>query len=198
MSVSAADVKALREKTGLGIMDCKRALSEVDGDVEKAVEYLRKKGAMKAAKRSGRETSEGTIGYYIHSNCKIGVLVELRCETDFAAKNDEFVELARNLAMHVAGSPVSPLAVSREGICQDLVAKERDIYEAEVANKPEQIRAKIVDGKLNKFYSDVVLMEQDYIKDDKKKVKDVLQDAMAKIGENITIARFARFRLGEA
>lgn len=198
MSVSAADVKALRQKTGLGIMDCKRALSEVDGDVEKAVEYLRKKGAMKAAKRSGRETSEGTIGHYIHSNCKIGVLVELRCETDFAAKNDEFVELARNLAMHVAGSPVAPLSVDREGVCADLVAKERDIYEAEVADKPEQIRAKIVEGKLNKFYSDVVLMEQDYIKDDKKKIKDVLQDAIAKIGENITIARFARFRLGEA
>ncbi len=198
MSISAASVKALRQKTGLGIMDCKNALTEVGGDIEKAVEYLRKKGAMKAAKRSGRETSEGTIAHYVHGNGKIGVLVELRCETDFAAKNEEFQQLARNLAMHIAGSPNPPLGVTREDVPAELVAKERAIYEHEVANKPEQIREKIVEGKLNKYYSETALLEQDYVLEDKRKVSDVIQDAIAKIGENISIGRFARLRLGES
>lgn len=198
MSVSASDVKALREITGLGIMDCKAALAEVGGDLDKAVEYLRKKGAMKAAKRSGRETSEGRIGYYIHSDSKVAAMVELRCETDFVARNEEFAELARSIAMHVVGSPTSPVAVQREDVPAELVKKEREIFEAEVGDKkPKEIRDKIVDGKMNKFYADVALLEQPFIKDDSKTVQAVIQEAIAKLGENITIGRFVRLKVGE-
>lgn len=197
MEVTADVVKNLRERTGLGIMDCKNALREVGGDLEKAVEFLRKKGAMKAEKRSGRETSEGRIGTYIHNDGKLAVLVELKCETDFVAKNDEFNELARNIAMHIAGS--SPICIRREDVPQATVDKEREIFAAEVdAKKPAEVRNKIVEGKLNKFYADNCLLEQPYVKDDSKTVGDLVKEAISKMGENVTVARFFRMRVGES
>jgi len=196
MEISAKMVKDLREKTGLGMMDCKKALVESQGDLDKAVEYLRKKGALKAATREGRATSEGRIGSYIHMNGKIGVLVELNCESDFVAKTDQFAELVKDLCMHVAAS--SPSWISPDEVPEDVVAKEKEIYmsQAKQAGKPDTMLEKIADGKLKKFYSEVCLLEQSFVKDTDKSVAELIKEKIAQLGENITIGRFCRFQLG--
>jgi elongation factor Ts len=196
MEISAKMVKDLREKTGLGMMDCKKALVETDGDLDKAVEYLRKKGALKAATREGRATSEGRIGSYIHMNGKIGVLVELNCESDFVAKTDQFAELVKDLCMHVAAS--SPSWISPDDIPEEVVAKEKEIYmsQAKQAGKPDKMLEKIADGKLKKFYSEVCLLEQSFVKDTDKSIAELIKEKIAQLGENITIGRFCRFQLG--
>jgi elongation factor Ts len=194
--ISAAMVKELREKSGAGIMDCKEALTECDGDMEKAVDFLRKKGLATAAKRAGRATSEGTIQSYIHMGGKIGVMVEVDCETDFVAKTDDFVTFAKNLAMHIAAS--SPVGITPEDVPEQIINREREIYrdQALEMGKPEQMVDKIVDGKLNKFYKESCLMNQPYVKDPDKTVSDYLNEIIAKTGEKITIKRFCRFQVG--
>jgi elongation factor Ts len=189
-------VKDLRERTGLGMMDCKKALVETKGDADKAVDYLRKKGALKAATREGRTTSEGRIGSYIHMNGKIGVLVELNCESDFVAKTDQFAELVKDLCMHVAAS--APRWISPDEVPEEVIAKEKEIYvsQAKEAGKPDKMLEKIADGKLKKFYSEVCLLEQSFVKDTDKSVADVIKEKIAQLGENITIGRFCRFQLG--
>jgi len=197
MAISAQMVKDLREKTGLGMMDCKNALVETDGDLEKAIDYLRKKGALKAAKREGRATSEGRIGSYIHMNGKIGVLLELNCESDFVAKTDQFGDIVKDLCMQVAAS--SPLWVAPEDVPEDVIAKEKDIYmsQAKEAGKPEKILEKIAEGKLNKFYEDMCLLDQKFVKDTDKTVREMIKEKIAQLGENITVGRFVRFQMGE-
>lgn len=197
MAISAQMVKSLRDKTGAGMMDCKKALVESGGDEEKAIAYLREKGLSKAAKKSGRATSQGIIGSYIHSNGKIGVMVELKCETDFVAKNEKFQELAKDLAMQVAAT--NPLCVNPEELPQDVLDKEREIYknQAMEEGKPENIAEKIVEGRINKYYKEVCLIEQPFIKEDKKSIKDLLNETIAVLGENMQIGRFTRFELGE-
>jgi len=197
MEISAKLVKDLREKTGLGMMDCKKALQETEGDLEKAVEYLRKKGALKAAKREGRATSEGRIASYIHSNAKIGVLVELKCESDFVAKTDQFATLAKDLCMQVAAS--APRWVSPEDVPIEVIAKEKEIFmsQAKDAGKPDKILEKIAEGKLKKFYSEECLLEQNFVKDPDKTVGNLIKEYIAQLGENITVGRFVRFQLGE-
>jgi elongation factor Ts len=194
--ISATMVKELREKTGAGIMDCKEALSECQGDMEKAVDFLRKKGLATAAKRAGRATSEGTIQSYIHMGGKIGVMVEVDCETDFVAKTDDFIEFARNLAMHIAAT--SPVGITSEDVPADIIDRERAIYrdQALEMGKPEKMIDKIIDGKLNKFFKDSCLMNQQYVKDPDKTIADYLNEVIAKTGEKITIKRFARFQVG--
>ena len=196
MEISAKMVKDLREKTGLGMMDCKKALVESQGDPDKAVEYLRKKGALKAATREGRATSEGRIGSYIHMNGKIGVLVELNCESDFVAKTDQFGELVKDLCMHVAAS--APRWISSDDVPEEVIAKEKEIYmsQAKEAGKPDKMIEKIADGKLKKFYSEVCLLEQSFVKDTDKSVADLIKEKVAQLGENITVGRFCRFELG--
>lgn len=197
MDVKAKTVKELREKTGLGMMDCKNALVETKGDIDKAVDYLRKKGALKAAKREGRATSEGRIGSYVHMTGKIGVLVELKCESDFVAKTDQFAELAKDISMHVAAS--APGWVSAEDVPEEVIAKEKEIYviQAKEAGKPDKILDKIAEGKLKKFYSEVCLLEQPFVKDTDKTIGDLIKETIAQLGENITIGRFARYQLGQ-
>lgn len=196
-TISASMVKELREKTGAGMMDCKEALKECDGDIEKSVDFLRKKGLAKAAKRSGRETSEGVVESYIHMGGKIGVLVEVNCESDFVAKTDDFKEFARNVAMHIAAT--SPEGVEAEDIPEAVVERERQVYREQVLEmgKPENIVDKIVDGKMKKFFAEACLMQQPYVKNPDISVQDYLNDTVAKIGENIKVKRFARFQLGE-
>jgi elongation factor Ts len=196
MTVTADKVKELREKTNAGMMDCKKALSESGGDMEKAIDILRQKGLATAAKKAGRSASQGLIDSYIHMD-KIGVLVEINCETDFVAKTDDFKRLVRDIAMHIAAA--NPTYVSREDIPQDVIEREREIYRAQVTNKPPQIVEKIIDGKLEKFFSDTCLLEQVFIKDPegKQKIKDLITEKVAKLGENIVLRRFARFQLGE-
>jgi elongation factor Ts len=195
--ITAAMVKQLRDKTGAGMMDCKKALQEAEGDFDKAVEILRKRGIAKAAKRADREANEGVVAAYIHPGSKLGVLVEVNCETDFVANTDDFKEFAKNIAMHIAAS--NPLAVKREDLDQEALDKEKEIYreQALAQGKPEHIVDKIVEGRLEKYYSEVCLLEQPYVKDPDKTVKDLLTEVIAKVGENITIKRFARFRIGE-
>ena len=195
--VSAQLVKELREKTGAGMMDCKKVLSEAGGDFAKAEELLRKKGLAAAAKKSARAATEGAVASYIHMGGKIGVLVEVNCETDFVARTDGFQALVKDVAMHIAAA--SPLWVRREEVPADIVAKELEIAKAQMRDqkKPEAILEKIATGKLEKFYETNCLLEQLFVKDDKKKMKDVLTDAVAKIGENLQVRRFARFVLGE-
>jgi elongation factor Ts len=197
MAISADMVKQLREKTGAGIMDCKKALQENDGDIEQAIEWLRKKGMASAQKRSGRETKEGIIDSYIHPGNRIGVMIEVNCETDFVAKNEEFGKFVRNMAMQVAAA--NPLVVSREELSQDIIDKEMNIYreQALATGKPEHIVDKIAQGKLEKYYQEVCLLEQSYIREPDKTVETLLTDLRAKIGENINIKRFVRFQLGE-
>ncbi len=197
MAITAADVKALRERTGAGMMDCKKALVETDGDVDKAVEYLRKKGAALAEKKSGRSTNDGIIEAYIHPGSRLGVLVEINCETDFVAKTDDFKNLARDLAMQIAAT--NPLAVSREDIPADVLERERDIFTTQAKNegKPDHIIEKIVQGKIDKFCAENALMDQNYVKDPNKTIKELVTDTIAKLGENITVRRFVRFQLGE-
>ena len=195
--ITAKAVKELREKTGLGMMDCKKALGETDGDMEKAVEYLRKQGLAAVEKRAGRQASEGVVTSYIHPGSRLGVLVEVNCETDFVARTDDFQQFAKDVAMHIAAS--RPLAVDREGITSDLVERERGIYLEQAKNegKPEQIAEKIVAGRLEKFFQDCCLMEQAFVKNPDQTIQDLLIEITAKIGEKITVRRFACFRLGE-
>ena len=197
MEINASQVKELRDKTGVGIMDCKEALRECQGDLDKAVEYLRKKGIATAQKRGGRTTSEGQIQSYIHAGGKIGVLVEVNCETDFSAKTDDFTEFVKNLAMQIAAT--NPVSIDREGIPSDILAKEKDIYstQAKESGKPEKVIEKIVEGKMKKFFSDVCLLEQAYVKNPDITVQDLLNEMMAKTGENVIIKRFVRYQLGE-
>src|SRR5213594_1489685 len=178
------------------MMDCKKALEETAGDLEKAVDVLRTKGAAKADKRAGREASEGLIGHYVHHDGKIGVLVELNCETDFVARTDDFKGLARDLAVHIAAT--NPLAVRIEDLPPELVERERQIYEKQVADqkKPEHIRAKIVEGMMKKYYEDNVLLEQKFVKDDKRTVGELVKELSGKTGENVQVRRFVRFELG--
>jgi len=195
--ISAAMVKQLREKTGAGIMDCKEALSECDSDTDKAIDFLRKKGLAIAQKRAGRGTSEGLIQAYIHTGGKIGVLVEINCETDFVAKNDDFKEFTKNIAMHIAAT--NPVGISPEDVPQTIIEREKDIYRAQAREmgKPEKMIDKIAEGKLNKFYKDSCLLLQPYVRDPSVSIQDVLNDLIAKIGENITINRFSRLQIGE-
>ncbi len=195
--ISAGMVKQLREKTGAGMMDCKKALSEVNGDMEKAVEFLRKKGLATAQKRAGRALNEGIIQSYIHMTGKLGVLVEVNCETDFVAKNEDFQEFAKNIAMHIAAS--NPLGITPEDVPEDLVEKEKEIYRAQALEmgKPENVIDKIVEGKLKKFYEESCLLNQPYVRDTNLSVADLLNEMIAKIGENISIKRFVRYQIGE-
>jgi len=195
--ISAAMVKQLREKTGVGIMDCKEALSECNSDTDKAIDFLRKKGLATAQKRAGRGTSEGLIQAYIHTGGKIGVLVEINCETDFVAKNDDFKEFAKNMAMHIAAT--NPVGISPEEVPQTIIEREKDIYRAQAQEigKPEKMIDKIAEGKLNKFYKDSCLLLQPYVRDPSVSIQDVLNDLIVKIGENITIKRFSRIQIGE-
>jgi len=195
-TISAAMVKELRDKSGAGMMDCKAALAECDGDLEKAVDFLRKKGIATAAKRAGRATSEGTIQSYIHMGGKIGVMVEINCETDFVAKTDDFKDFAKNIAMHVAAT--SPVGIVPEDVPADVVDREREIYKAQVIEmgKPEQMVEKIAEGKLNKYFKENCLMNQQYVKEPDKTIADYLNEVIAKTGEKITIKRFARFQIG--
>jgi elongation factor Ts len=196
LDISAAMVRDLREKTGAGMMDCKKALQDTSGDMDKALDLLRQKGLAKAMKRSGKEATEGMVHSYIHGAGRIGVLVEVNCETDFAAKSDDFVEFVKNVAMHIAAS--SPLGVQKEDISQEVIERERAIYlaQARESGKPENILEKMVEGKVRKFYEEVVLMEQAYVKDPDKKIQDYLNELTAKIGEKIIIRRFVRYQLG--
>ena len=197
MEINAAQVKGLREKTGVGIMDCKKALRECNGDVDKAVDYLRKKGIATAQKRGGRATSEGQIQSYVHAGGKIGVLVEVNCETDFSAKTDDFSEFVRSLAMQIAAT--NPVSIDREGVPSDTLEKEKEIYstQAKESGKPEKVIEKIVEGKIKKFYSEVCLLEQAYVKNPDLTILDLLNEMMAKTGENVIIRRFVRYQLGE-
>lgn len=196
MIVSADVVKELREKTGAGLMDCKRALAECNGDMEKAIDVLRQKGLASAAKKSGRTASQGLIGSYIHMD-KIGVMVEINCETDFVAKTDDFRRLVKDVAMHIAAA--NPLYVAREEVSADTLEREKEIYKAQVTNKPPQVVEKIVEGKLDKFFSDMCLLDQVFVKDPegKKKIKDLIAETIAKVGENIVVRKFTRYQLGE-
>lgn len=197
-NISAAMVKQLREKTGAGMMDCKNALSEVEGDVEKAIELLRKKGLATAQKRAGRTLSEGMVQSYIHMTGKLGVLVEVNCETDFVAKNEDFQEFTKNIAMHIAAT--NPLGISPEDISQEIIEKEKEIYRAQALDmgKPENVIDKIVEGKLNKFFEESCLLNQPYVRDTDISITDLLNQMIAKIGENISIKRFVRYQIGES
>jgi elongation factor Ts len=194
--ISATLVKELREKTGTGMMDCKQALSASGGDMTKAIEFLRKKGLATAQKRAGRATSEGTIATYIHMGGKLGVMVEVNCETDFVAKNEAFQECAKNIAMHIAAS--NPIGVRPEDVPPETIAKEKEIYAAQAreTGKPEQVIEKIVEGKLKKFYEDSCLLNQAYVRNPDITVADLLNELVAKIGENISVKRFVRFQVG--
>ena len=198
MEISASQVKELREKTGVGIMDCKQALKESKGNIEQAIEFLRKKGIATAKKRGGRQTSEGLVQSYIHAGGKIGVLVEVNCETDFSAKTDDFTTFAKDVAMQIAAT--NPISIDRDGIPPETLNKEMDIYatQAKESGKPEKVVEKIVEGKMKKFYSEVCLLEQAYVKNPDITIQDLVNDLMAKTGENIVINRFARFQLGES
>ena len=197
MKITADMVKDLRERTSAGMLDCKKALTEAGGDVDKAVEILRKKGLAAAAKKAGRVAAEGAVGSYIHAGGKIGVLVEVNCETDFVARTDDFQELVKDVAMHIAAS--SPRFVQREEVTEDVLASEREIYreQALAAGKPEKIVDRIVDGKMEKYFSEHVLLEQPFVKDPDKTVQQLITERVAKIGENIQVRRFAHFVLGE-
>ena len=196
-TINAKLVMQLREKTGAGIMDCKEALTDCNGDMDAAVDFLRKKGLATAAKRSGRAMTEGVIQSYIHMDGKLGVLVEVDCETDFVAKNEDFNVFAKNLAMHIAAT--NPVAIRPEDVPEETIKKEKEIYRAQVLEmgKPEKIADKIVDGKLQKYFKENCLVNQSYVRDPDITIQDLLNEMIAKIGENISIKRFTRFRIGE-
>ena len=198
MAISTSSIKELREKTGVGMMDCKLALKECNGDVDKAVDYLRKKGIATAKKRGGRITSQGQVQSYIHAGGKIGVLVEVNCETDFTGKTQDLSVFIKDMAMQIAAA--NPIAIDRENVPAELLQREKDIYatQAKESGKPEKIIDKIVEGKLNKFFSEVCLLEQPFVKNPDITIKDLLNEMMAKTGENIVIRRFVRFQLGES
>jgi elongation factor Ts len=195
--ISAKEVSALRAKTGAGMMDCKKALQETGGDVDKAVDYLKQKGIAKVEKRADRAAREGLIGNYLHFNGKVGVLVELNCETDFVARTEDIQALAKDLAMHIASA--RPMAVTAEGVPSEVIERERSIFEKQVeeSGKPENVRAKIVEGKIKKFLQERVLLDQPFVKDDKKSVGQLIREVSGKVGENLVVARFVRFELGE-
>ena len=197
MSITSKMVKELRDKTAAGMMDCKKALTETDGDMEKAIDLLRQKGLAVAAKRAGRATSEGVISTYIHAGGKLGVMVEVGCETDFVAKTDKFIEFAKDVAMHIAAA--SPVSVTREEVPDTIVAREKEIYiqQGLDSGKPENIVEKMVTGKIEKFISEIVLLEQPFVKDPDRTIQEILTDLVGKMGENITIKRFVRFQIGE-
>jgi len=202
VSITAADVKTLRDRTGAAMMDCKAALSEAGGDLEKAIEILRVKGQASAAKRSGRETSEGIVASYIHANGRVGVLVEVRCETDFVARNEDFREFAREVAIHIAGSPTPPRYVSADEIPESEREPERRVFEAKARDegKPADVVEKIVEGQLRKWSKDVALLDQEHVRADRyegKTIEQIRAGLAAKTGENVRVARFARFKLGE-
>ena len=196
-TIRSEDVKKLRAETGVGMMDCKKALQETDGDMDKAVDYLREKGIESAAKRSGRAAKDGLIVSYIHPGNKLGVLLEINCETDFVARTEEFQLLAKNIAMQIAAA--NPLAVGREQIPSDVLEKERAIYRAQALNegKPERVVDRIIEGKLVKFFQEACLLEQPFVKDQDKSVEELIKETIARLGENITVKRFVRYRLGE-
>ena len=199
--ITAAAIKALREKTGAGMMNCKKALTEAAGNEERAIEILRERGLASAKKKEGRVAAEGVVGSYIHMGGKVGVLVEVNCETDFAARSDEFQQLVKDTAMHIAAA--EPRYISRDEVTSETLDKEREIARAQAkndprnANKPDQVIDKIVEGRLNKFFEEVVLLDQPFIKDPAKTVGELVTDKIAKIGETITIRRFARYKMGE-
>jgi len=197
MEITAAQVKKLRELTGAGMMECKAALSEANGNIEEATTILRKRGLAQATKKAGRSTNEGLIGSYIHMGGKIGVLVEINCESDFVARTDDFQGLAREIAMHIAAA--SPQYVRREDVPGDVLERERGIYRAQMEgqNKPQNVIDKIIDGKLNSFYEQVCLLDQPSIRDPKVTIGQLVQQSIAKLGENIAVPRFVRFKLGE-
>jgi elongation factor Ts len=197
MSVDAKTVKVLRDKTGAGMMDCKKALAETGGDMEKAIIHLREKGIASASKKSGRATKEGRVVSYIHPGDKLGVLLELSCETDFVAKGEQFIEFARDIAMHIAAA--DPSFLSKDEIPADVLEQERSIYRTQALNdgKPEKIVDKIVEGRISKYAAEVCLLDQPFVKDDKIKISDFIKNGIATFGENISIARFVRFKLGE-
>lgn len=197
MEISSQLVKDLRQKTGAGVMDCKAALQEAQGNMEKAIEYLRRKGLATAAKKASRVANDGLVSAYIHAGGKIGVLVEVNCETDFVARTEDFQSFVKNVAMHIAAA--SPQYIRREEVPPEIIDREKRIYREQAldSGKPERVIDKIVEGKLERFYSEVCLLEQTYVRDPDVTVKDVLDALIAKIGENITIRRFARFQLGE-
>ncbi len=196
-NITAQMVKELRERTGAGMMACKKALQETDGDIEKAIDKLREMGLASAAKKAGREAKEGKIASYIHAGGKIGVLVEVNCETDFVANTDEFNNLCKDIAMHIAAA--NPQYVSREEVPEEVLEKEKNIMKEQLRQqgKPENILDKIVEGKIEKFYEETCLLDQPFIKDDSVTVKDLIQNTIAKLGENIIVRRFARFQIGE-
>jgi elongation factor Ts len=197
MGITASQVKELRTQTGVGMMDCKKALVETDGDIEKAIDYLRKKGIASAAKKSGRAATEGAVGSYIHAGGKIGVLVEINCETDFVAKTDNFKDFVKDVCMHIAAA--NPLYIKKEDIPDEMLEKEREIYKAQAleSGKPANVIDRIVEGKITKFCKDVCLLDQLYVKDTDKTIQKILMEKISSIGENISIRRFARFHLGE-
>jgi elongation factor Ts len=197
MEISADAIKELRQRTGVGVMDCKKALLECAGNVNEAIDFLRKRGLAKAAKRAGRQTAEGLITSYIHPGGKIGVLVDIDCETDFVARTEDFQNLAKEIAMHIAA--MNPIAISREDVPPELIEKEKEILRAEAASsgKPEKVVDKIVEGRLEKFFVEQCLLEQAYIKNPDITVKDLIYAVIAKIGENITVRRFTRYQVGE-
>ncbi len=196
MSITSQMVKDLRDKTAAGMMDCKKALAETNGDMEKAIDLLRQKGLAVAAKRAGRATSEGVVETYIHAGAKLGVMVELGCETDFVAKTDAFREFARDIAMHIAAA--APVSITRESVPEAVVAREKEIYvqQALESGKPAAIVEKMVVGKLDKFLADICLLEQKYVKNPDLSIQDILNELVGKMGENISIKRFARFQVG--
>ncbi len=195
MAIEASSVRELRDRTSAGVLDCKNALEEANGDFEKAGEILRKKGLAKAMKKGSRGTPEGRVDSYIHTNGKVGVLIEVNCETDFVAKNDVFSDLVKNLCMQVAAT--DPMAVSRETVPQEIIDKERMAYNEEFKDKPDNVRDKIIDGKMESFYKEVCLINQPFVKDNDQTIEDLLKNAITKLGENIKISRFARFMVGE-
>ncbi|HEX9077941.1 MAG TPA: translation elongation factor Ts [Desulfuromonadaceae bacterium] len=197
MAVTAAQINELRKSTGAGMLDCKKALEETGGDFENAVDFLRKKGLAAAAKKAGRAATEGAVGTYIHAGGKIGVMVEVNCETDFVAKNENFQAFVKDIAMHIAAA--APQYVRREEVPADVLEREKDIYRAKAreTGKPENIIEKIIEGQINKFYADVCLLEQAFVKDTDKTIQQYLNETIAKIGENMSIRRFTRYVLGE-
>jgi elongation factor Ts len=197
-AITAAMVKQLREKTGSGMMDCKKALAENDGDMDKAIDFLRKKGLATAAKRAGRATTEGVVQPYVHTGGKLGVMVEINCETDFVAKSDDFQEFAKNVAMHIAAT--NPIGITPEDVPAETLAREKAIYvdQAKQTGKPDNVIEKIVEGKMNKFLKENCLMQQAYVRDPDITIADLLNELIAKIGENISVKRFVRFQIGES
>ena len=194
---TAKDVQELRQRTGAGMMDAKRALEEMKGDMDKAADHLRAKGIVKAEKRAGRAATEGAIGSYIHHNGKVGVMVEVNCETDFVARTDDFKTLVKELALHIASA--APVSVDKDGVSPELIARERTVYEQQVreSGKPDNLVAKIVDGKVEAYYKEVVLMSQPWIREPKKSIGDLVKETSSKLGENLVVRRFVRFQLGE-